>query len=89
MKGLYVYGALLMALSFAAGVVCGFPAVCAAAIASCASAALSEVIDELILNGMRSGNYAPRIVEQAQVVIAMLSWLLTGATALFAILSFI
>jgi len=80
MKGLYVYGALLQALCFAAGGLLGSNLVMAAAIISCALAALCEAVRELVfVMGAELRGIAN--------ILAVLSWLTTALAACSAILA--
>lgn len=74
MKGLYVYGALLMSLSFAVGALNGSAWLMALAIVSCSLAALAEAVHELNENSI--------IIAGAGMAIALCSWISTGASAL-------
>lgn len=88
MKGLYVYGSLLMVLSFTAGAISGNPALCALAIAACALAALSEALGESREGFSNIGMSMPSLAV-AEVLVALLSWIVTACTAILAFLSFI
>jgi hypothetical protein len=85
MKGLYVYGSLLMALSFVTGVIQSNSGVCALALIACALAALSEAIADVFDVVY---DPAPGVVT-AQRTIALFSWLATAIAAVAAILSLI
>ena len=76
--GLYVYGALLMAMSFAAGAYLQNAIIMACALASCALAALSEVVGEVIrAKGKNLG--------VIQDVVAVASWGLTVGTVFLSV----
>lgn len=79
MKGLYVYGALVMALSFAAGAVSGSPTVMAMAVASALIAAAAEAGKDL---ATEAGQYWAVLPTN---ILAILSWLSTTIAALGAI----
>lgn len=76
MKGLYVYGALLMALSFTAGALNGSAWLMALAVVSCSLAALSEASHEV------NDTYGSVPIAVIGNFIAIASWISTGAAAL-------
>lgn len=80
MKGLYVYGALSMALSFAAGIHAGDGFVAALAVAAAISAAAAEAVVEVYRHTDWDWLFIPGNL------FAFASWLLTCLAALFAIL---
>lgn len=81
MKGLYVYGALCMTLSFVVGMQAGNHLLMAAALASCALSALGEVATEIL--DATDQRYPSLIVVQAAV--SILSWLVTAVAVVFAL----
>lgn len=80
--GLYVYGALLMALSFTAGVVQSSPVVMIAALCAAAAAALGEAAKD----SYAAWSFPSGVVINA---IALLSWALTALALILAIASLI
>lgn len=85
MKGLYVYGALCMVFSFVVGMQAGNHMLMAAALASCALSALGEVATEVI---QASEQRYPSLIA-VQATVAILSWVVTAATVLFALYTLI
>lgn len=79
MKGLYVYGALVMALSFAAGLSTGSKTVMALAVVSALVAAAAEAGKEL---AEEAGQYWAVLPTN---ILAILSWLSTIIAALGAV----
>lgn len=79
MKGLYVYGALLMALCFASGAVTGDRSAMAAAVIAAMVAALSEAAAELYLATGHS------FVARCSQHLALASWVVTGAAGVLAL----
>lgn len=81
MKGLYVYGALTMALSFYVGVLVGNGYLMLAALSAAALSALGEALIE-VANNLGLG--ARSVVGAAASIVAILSWVTTGGAALLA-----
>ncbi|NSY17253.1 hypothetical protein [Neorhizobium sp. AL 9.2.2] len=85
MKGIYVYGALLMAFAFATGLHLNSPLLMAGAILACAIAALGEVVTEVAgVSDITVGQF-----RQVQWAVSMASWLITAGVTLLAIVSLI
>jgi hypothetical protein len=83
MKGLYVYGALCMTLSFVVGSQIGNHLLMAAALASAALSALAEVASEIV--GAVDAGYPHPSAVALQAILAVLSWVVTAATVLIAL----
>ena len=83
MRGLYVYGGLLMAFDFASGVYLDGPALMAGTIVACGASALGEVAAELVREA------GSETAMRAQVPLALASWLITAAVTAGAALSLI
>jgi hypothetical protein len=81
MKGLYVYGAMTMALSFYAGVLAGNTYIMLAALLAAALSALGEALIEVAEN---AGQRTRRMVGRTANIVAVMSWATTAAAALFA-----
>lgn len=79
MKGLYVYGSLLMAMCFAIGFVHS-PFVAALALISCALAALAEAMHEV------ARTTSIPIIEAFGPTVAVVSWISTAVTTLITLL---
>jgi hypothetical protein len=82
MKGLYVYGALLMGMCFAVGAL-EAPFIMGLAIITCAAAALAEAMHEV------SRSMSIPAIDALAPVVALLSWLFTAVTAVFTLLALV
>jgi hypothetical protein len=91
MKGLYVYGALCMTLSFVVGMQAGNHLLMAGALVSAATSALSEAASEVI-TALNAGYPYQRAKPSAiafQNGLAVLSWAVTAATVVLALFTLI
>lgn len=82
MKGLYVYGALTMALSFYVGVLVGNGYLMLAALSAAALSALGEALIEVAQSA--DSHRMHRRVGIAANIVALTSWATTSCAALFA-----
>ena len=82
MKGLYVYGAMTMALSFYVGVLAGNTYIMLAALLAAALSALGEALIEVAENAGQLRTR--RMVGDTANIVAVMSWAATAAAALFA-----
>jgi hypothetical protein len=83
--GLFVYGGLLMALSFAVGLTMGDTPTTTLALAACATAALSHAIIEVVTGFdryfQRSG------LRRLIVTVSLASWFITAAAFVSALIA--
>lgn len=85
--GLYIYGALLMAMTFVVGLIASDPFLMALAVLSCAIAALSEAMNDFAQSDFGLGKW-PRGYRVVNAT-AILSWFIAAIAALYAVLSLI
>jgi len=85
MKGLYVYGALSMALCFVVGVEYHHAHLMAAAVIAAAVAALGEAVHEVVRIAENEGDDSP--YRNVGNIIAVLSWIATGVMVISALLT--
>lgn len=83
--GLYVYGALLMALSFAVGWSASDHVLMALSIVACGAAALSEALNDVGQSSFGIGSWPSASLWVNATAVA--SWFLTAAAALYAVFS--
>lgn len=82
--GLYVYGALLMAMSFVTGVLLHNNSLAALAAVACASAALAEAANDVFQSPVGARFHSGPTVVNA---LAVLSWVLTASAAILTVSS--
>jgi hypothetical protein len=85
MGGLYIYGALLMAMAFSVGFIVHNPLLMAIAVIACGIAALTEALNEVAQSTFGVGRWHAAYVWVNAA--AASSWVATAGAAIYAVFS--